>query len=98
MKVRYGCVIVQENDSVLNRSGEWLQERYWKHQPIEVETDQTNNRPTNPATNQSCPLLPGRPNKQLLGEAENNWERLRKGANSYKQFTRAVRDQEQSND
>ena len=55
VKVRCGCVIVQENDSVLNRSGEWLQERYRKHQLIEP----TINRPIKP-TNRSNQRLTDR--------------------------------------
>ena len=55
--------VSSENDYVLNRLGEWSQERYRKHQPVEVgvevKTDQTNQsikpminwlRPTNQAT------------------------------------------------
>ena len=47
-----------ENDSVLNRLGEWLWEQYWKDQPIgvkikvEVKTDQTN-QPIKPTIDQS---------------------------------------------
>ena len=40
----------------------------------------TTGRPTNSPTNQSRAWLPGRLNKQLLGEAEDNWERLCKVA------------------
>ena len=92
VEVRYEYVIVQKNDFVLNRSGEWLQERYQKHQPVgvevEVKTNRTNQpiKPTinqliEPSTNQSCAQLLGRPNKQLLGEAKDNREWLYKRAN-----------------
>ena len=46
----------------------------------------------NPPTNQSCAQLPGRPDKQLLGEAKDNREQLCKKANrqddSHKQTTK----------
>ena len=48
VKLRCGCVIVQGNDSVFNCSGEWLQEQYWKHQPIKPTINQL--RPINWAT------------------------------------------------
>ena len=94
VEVQCGCVIVQGNDSVLNRSGKWLWEWYRKHQPVgvevkvEIKTDQTN-QPIESTidqliklpTNQICARLPGRPNKRLLGEAEDNWEWLSKRAN-----------------
>ena len=51
----------------------------------------------NPSTNRRRAQLPGRPNKQLLGEAKDNQKQLRKGADSHKRFIRAGRDQEQSN-
>ena len=40
----------------------------------------TTGRPTDPSTNQSRARLLGRLDKQLLGEAKDNWERLRKVA------------------
>ena len=45
--------VSSKNDYVVNRSGEWLQERYQKHQPIEAENDWTNERPTDPPTDRS---------------------------------------------
>ena len=105
VEVRCGCVIVQGNDSVLNHLREWLREQYQKHQPVGVEvevkvkTNQTNqliestiNKPIQPSINQSCARLPAKPDKQLLGEAEDNRERLCKRANgqnnSYEQTTK----------
>ena len=104
MEVRCGCVIVQGNDSVLNRSGKWSQEWYWKHQPVgvkvevNVKTNRTNqpieptiDQPIEPSTDRNRARLPGRPDKRLLGKAEDNRERLCKGANgqddSHKQTT-----------
>ena len=46
VEFRYGCVIVQGNNSVLNCSRKWLQEQYQKHQLMEFETNRTNHRPT----------------------------------------------------
>ena len=40
-------------------------------------------RPIDSLTNQSCAQLPGRLDKQLLGEAEDNWEQLRKVAHNW---------------
>ena len=44
------CIIIQKNDFVLvNPLGQWLQEQYWKHQPIKpiidqmIKTNQINN-------------------------------------------------------
>ena len=48
VEVQSKCVIVQRNDSVLNRLGEWLQEQYQKHQSIKLAIDQPIER-----TNQS---------------------------------------------
>ena len=39
VEVQCRCVIVQEDDSVLNRSGKWLREWYWKHHPIKPTID-----------------------------------------------------------
>ena len=57
----------------------------------------TTGRLTNPPIDQSRAQLPGKLNKQLLGEAKNNPKQLCKGADSHKQFTRAGRDWEQLN-
>ena len=82
----------QKNDSVLNRSGEWLQKQYQKHQLVrfkfKVKTDRTNqpiepiiNQSIKPPTDRSRARLPARHDKQLLSEAKDNQERLCKRAN-----------------
>ena len=87
-EVQCEYVIVQKNDSVLNRSGKWSQKRYQKYQSIKLTIDQL--RPTNWATK----------DKQLIQErldcdkasdlSESGWiatdltkERLTKHENKY---------------
>ena len=63
VEVRCGCVIVQGNDSILNRLEEWLREQYQKHHPIKPTIDQS--RPTKQAIGNEWTTENHQPTKQL---------------------------------